>query len=131
MRNIPEHADTDKMWICGQYWPSDDLVKIAIIDEGIGICRSMIKNKAHRECIKTRLSAIEMALKADISESFFPSSKQKRNDDIWANSGFGLYTVSEICKKLGGNFCIISYGNYVFVDAENTQIGITSFSGNL
>ena len=59
------------------------------------------------------------------------NEKQKRNDDIWANSGFGLYTVSEICKKLGGNFCIISYGNYVFVDAENTQIDITSFSGNL
>lgn len=37
--------------------------------------------------------------------------------------------VSEICKKLDGNFCIISYGNYVFVDAENTRTGITSFSG--
>lgn len=58
------------MWICGQYWPLDDLAEIAIIDDGIGIYRSMIKNKAHRECIKTNLSAIEMALKAGISESF-------------------------------------------------------------
>ena len=34
LRNIPEHAESHKAWICGQYW-SDNTAEIAILDEGI------------------------------------------------------------------------------------------------
>lgn len=42
IRNTPEHAETDTVWVCGQYWPSYELAEIAIADEGIGIYNSII-----------------------------------------------------------------------------------------
>lgn len=128
LRNTPEHAQTDQIWVCGQYWPSYELAEIAIVDEGIGIYQSIIKNRSHREYIKDNSIALQWALKAGISQAFRPSAKQ-RNCDEWANSGFGLYMVSEICKHLNGSFCIISYGNYILIDNHGIKIGDTSFHG--
>lgn len=128
LRNTPEHAKTNTMWVCGQYWPSFELAEIAIVDEGIGIYESITRNAAHREYIKDNATALQWALKAGISEAFRPSSKQKSRDE-WANSGFGLYMVSEICRHLNGSFCIISYGNYMLIDNHGITAGETFFKG--
>lgn len=128
LRNTPEHAKTNTMWICGQYWPSFSLAEIAIMDEGIGIFESITQNAAHREYITDNATALQWVLKAGISEAFIPSKKQKSEDE-WANSGFGLYMVSEICRYLNGSFCIISYGNYMLIDNHGVKIGKTSFDG--
>ena len=128
LRNTPEHAKSNTMWVCGQYWPSYELAEIAIIDEGIGIFQSITQNAAHREYITDNATALQWALKAGISKAFRPSAKQKSSDE-WANSGFGLYMVSEICKHLNGSFCIISYGNYMLIDNHGIKTGETSFHG--
>lgn len=128
LRNTPEHANTNTMWVCGQHWPSYELAEIAIVDEGIGIYKSITKNAAHKEYIKDNATALQWALKAGISEAFRPSSKQRSKDD-WANSGFGLYMVSEICRHLNGSFCIISYGNYMLIDNHGIKAGETFFKG--
>ncbi len=128
LRNIPEHAKSNTMWVCGQYWPSYELAEIAIIDEGIGIYNSITQNAAHREYITDNATALQWALKAGISEAFRPSAKQRSNDE-WANSGFGLYMVSEICKLLNGSFCLISYNNYLFINNHGVKVGETSFHG--
>lgn len=128
LRNTPEHAKTNTMWVCGQYWPSFELAEIAIVDEGIGIYESITQNAAHRKYITDNATALQWALKAGISEAFRPSMKQKSRDE-WANSGFGLYMVNEICKHLNGSFCIISYGNYMLIDNHGIKSGKTSFEG--
>lgn len=128
MRNTPEHAMTDKLWICGQYWKSYNLAEIAILDEGIGIFQSITKNYFHKEYIKDNITALQWALKAGISDAFKPSNKQK-SDDEWANSGFGLFMVSEICKYLKGSFCLISYDGYILIDNHGVKTGSTSFKG--
>jgi len=128
LRNTPEHAKSNTMWICGQYWSSSKLAEIAIADEGIGIYQSIVQNAAHREYITDNTIALQWALKAGISQAFRPSEKQKSSDE-WANSGFGLYMVSEICKYLNGSFCIISYGNYMIIDNHGIKAGKTSFHG--
>lgn len=128
LRNTPEHAKINTVWVCGQYWSSYELAEIAFIDEGIGIFKSITQNAAHREYITDNATALQWALKAGISEAFRPSVKQ-RSDDEWANSGFGLYMVSEICKHLNGSFCIISYGNYMLIDNHGIKAGETSFHG--
>ena len=128
LRNTPEHAKSDTMWVCGQYWPSHELAEIAIIDEGIGVFQSITQNATHREYITDNATALKWALKAGISKAFRPSAKQKSSDE-WANSGFGLYMVSEICKHLNGNFCIVSYGNYVLINNHGIKSGETSFHG--
>ncbi len=128
IRNTPEHAETNKVWICGQYWPSFEVAEVAILDEGIGIYRSITQNTAHKEYIKDNSAALQWALKAGISEAFRPSMKQKSTDE-WANSGFGLYMVSEICKYLNGSFCIISYDDYLMIDDHGVRTGKTAFEG--
>ena len=128
VRNTPEHAGTNTIWICGQYWPSYELAEIAIVDEGIGIYNSITQNHAHKEYITDNEKALQWALKAGISEAFKPSMKQKSHDE-WANSGFGLYMVNEICKYLNGSFCIISYGNYMLIDNHGIKYGETNFKG--
>lgn len=128
LRNTHEHAKTDTSWICGQYWPSYDKAEIGIVDEGIGIFESLTLNEAHKKYITDNKCALQWALKAGILESFRPSKKDGGKDE-WANSGYGLYMASEICKYLHGSFLLISYGNYILIDDGNTEIGETSFEG--
>lgn len=127
LRNIPEHADCEKAWVCGQYW-STDIAEIAIVDEGIGIKNSLRRNSVHRKYIETDEDAITSAIKAGISQAFQPS-KANPSRDIWANSGFGLYMVSEICKKLQGSFCLASGEKYIYLKSNGVRLGNTSFKG--
>lgn len=128
LRNIPEHAECSKALMCGQYW-KDGTAEIAIIDEGIGVLGSLQKNKVHKEYIANDEDAIVSALKAGISQAFQPS-KENQSDSVWANSGFGLYMVSEICKELNGSFCIASGGKYVNINSDGkTEIGNTHVKG--
>ncbi len=107
IRNIPEHAETDDVWLCGQYWHNRDLAEIAILDEGIGIFKSISHNQVHRAYISSNEEALRWALKPGVSVAFIPSRGQ-RDDDPWANSGYGLYMISEICKLTEGWFTLAS-----------------------
>jgi len=128
LRNIPEHSDSYKAWICGQYW-SDGMAEIAIVDEGIGIKNSLQQNATHRKYIKTDEDALKCAIKAGISQAFQPE-KVNKSDDPWANSGFGLYMASEICKELGGSFCLATGNKYINIHSDGkTRIGDTDFRG--
>lgn len=128
LRNIPEHADCNKAWICGQFW-SDGTAEIAIVDEGIGVLNSLKRNKIHKEYIKSDEDAISSAIKAGISQAFKPS-KTNPSGDPWANSGFGLYMASEICKELDGSFCLASGKKFININSDGmTNIGDTFFKG--
>lgn len=116
------------MWICGQYWPSFHLAEIAIMDEGIGVYKSIVQNSAHREYIADNRSALEWAIRAGISQAIAPSVKQK-DGDVWANSGFGLYMVSQICRRLKGSFSLISYDDVIHMDNHGLKNGKASFHG--
>lgn len=130
LRNTPEHADILDMWICGQYWPSYHLAEIAIIDEGIGVFRSLSRNHVHTEYVKTNLDALKWSLKAGISDAFRPDCKPNLYDmDVWSNSGFGLYMVQNICKKLNGSFCLISGEDAVLVDNHGIKYKKALYSG--
>ncbi|MCD7740811.1 MAG: ATP-binding protein [Ruminococcus sp.] len=128
LRNIPEHADASDAWICGQYW-SNHTAEIAILDTGIGIKRSLQKNAIHRKYVVDDLSALECAVKAGISQAFNPARGNK-NDDVWSNSGYGLFMVSEICKKLNGSFCIASGNSYLYIYSDGRiKVGDTHIDG--
>lgn len=107
IRNIPEHAGTNEVWLCGQYWHNRDEAEIAILDEGIGVFNSLSRNRIHRNYISTNEEALRWALKPGVSVSFNPAKGQK-STDIWANSGYGLYMISEICKATAGWFAFVS-----------------------
>ena len=60
---LNKHGYADDTW-------SDKTAEIAIVDEGIGIKESFRKNKIHREYIETDEDALELAIKAGISQAF-------------------------------------------------------------
>lgn len=127
LRNISEHSNSSIAWICGQYW-SDGTAEIAILDEGIGIRQSLQKNIVHRQYIVDDETALRSSIKAGISQAFSPFHGNK-SDDVWANSGFGLYMVSEICKKLQGSFCIASGDSFLKISNSGIIPGETCIKG--
>lgn len=129
MRNIPEHSKASAIWYCAQYWPSYDLVELAILDEGIGIKNSLTDSPVYSEKIKDDESAILLALQPGISKAFAQGSSMISND-LWANSGFGLYMVSRLCSNLGGSFIISSGNSAIMVnDDEKITRYDTAFKG--
>lgn len=106
IRNSEEHSRANTVWVCAQYWPSYDLVEIGLLDEGIGIYKSLKSNRHFSKAIKGDLDALRLSIMPGISEAY------KRQDEYepWANSGYGLYIAKGICEKLGspGLFIITS-----------------------
>ena len=120
MRNIPEHSNAKEIWYCAQYWPSFDLVELAILDEGIGIKESLLSNIAYESLISTDKEALKYALKPGISRTFVPG-RSNTSIDEWANSGYGLYMVSRTCAALGGSFIILSGDAAMKVDEDGVK----------
>jgi hypothetical protein len=124
IRNIPEHSKSDTIWYCAQYWPSYDLVELAIMDEGIGIKESLCENVNNIKEANTDENAIRLSLKPGIS-----GTNINRNfiQSEWDNSGYGLYMVSEMCAELDASFIIASGDSAIRVKKVNGQIEQESF----
>lgn len=128
IRNVPEHAGTNEVWICGQYWHNRDKAEIAILDEGIGVYESLKQNRIHREYVTNNGEALRWAIKPGISVAFNPA-KGQRNQDAWANSGYGLFMISEICKATNGWLTFVSGENCLRVYPNGNSIYGSHFKG--
>lgn len=129
IRNIPEHAGTEDVWVCAQYWWTRGEAEVAILDEGIGVYESLRKNHSHREYVSDEREALRWAIRPGVSEAFAPARGQ-RDDDVWANSGYGLYMIKRICCALGGRLDFASKGAYLRCYSDgSTQAGHTSLPG--
>ena len=130
VRNVPEHAETRELWICGQFWRNRDGMpaEIAILDEGCGIFRSLCRNHRHREFIRTNEDALYWAIKPGVSSSFSPEQASKSGNQN-GNSGYGLFNISEICKLTNGNMTLLSNDNCIRVFRNNISASNTSFHG--
>lgn len=102
MRNVVEHSEASQFGICAQYWPTKGRVEVAIIDRGIGL-RESLRNNPHLDASDDK-RAINYALMPAVSGKAFKGARQKQKGP-WANSGFGLYMTSRICRN-GGTFFI-------------------------
>lgn len=103
-RNAIEHSEAFQFGYCAQYLPSINEVSLAIIDRGIGL-KSSLSNNPKLE-IRNDLDAICLSIQPGVSGKVYPGQKRKPKGE-WANSGYGLYMTSNICKK-GGRFFIAS-----------------------
>jgi hypothetical protein len=91
IRNVFEHAETDRCALCAQRW-RDGTVELAVIDQGRGIRRSLEE--------KMQFDSDEEALRT----ALLPGVSSKLSDDPndrWGNSGFGLFVLSELGRGLG------------------------------
>lgn len=104
IRNVVEHSRASQVGICAQLWPIMNRVEVAILDRGIGVRESLLENPHIDPSDDKR--AINYALMPAVSGKAFKGSRRKQRGP-WANSGFGLYLTSRICRN-GGNFFIAS-----------------------
>lgn len=128
IRNVPEHAGTNEVWICGQYWHNRDKAEIAILDEGIGVYESLKQNRIHREYVTNNEEALRWAIKPGISVAFNPARGQRRQD-TWANSGYGLFMISEICKATNGWLTFVSGDNCLRIYPNGSGLYGVHFKG--
>ena len=105
IRNSYEHAATSSVYVCAQYWPTQNLVELAIVDEGQGIKNAMeskYKQKNELELIKY---AMVPGISVESNHKYLPKG------DYYQNSGYGLYLTKELSLAYDGSFILCS-GNY-------------------
>lgn len=112
IRNTFEHAKTESVWVCGQYWPSRNEAEIALLDEGCGIYGSLRSNRRYK--LNSDEEANKLALQPGASRMF--GRKQDPNDE-WQNSGYGLYMASAICA-MGGYFILSSGKDATLINSD-------------
>jgi len=104
IRNTFEHTAAHRVLISAQCHSSEKKIEFVISDSGEGIRQVLSVNKDLE--INSNSEALENAVKPGVSGNGFNRQSQKI-DDVWENSGFGLYVTSEILNLLG-SFTIIS-----------------------
>lgn len=119
LRNVFEHSRAKECFICGQRWWNGK-VEIVIIDEGVGVSSSL------REAydITSDSMALELAIKPGTSRT--NSSSQAQN--VFDNSGFGLYILSEVGARYGWFTIGSGAGRLVGWESERNYDNF-SFSG--
>lgn len=118
IRNVFEHAETDRCAICAQR-TSDGNVELAVIDQGRGIRRSLEE--------RLILASDEEALRAAIQ----PGVSRRPSGDLdnpWGNSGFGLFVLSELGRELGV-FRVVSGQSGLHITCGELRVEAVSFIG--
>ena len=105
IRNVLEHSRSPEFWYCAQYWPANGTAEIALMDSGIGLRASLSNNPYAR----AHLTSDEMVLKCALMPGMSGRrwGKGRVSDDVWENTGYGLYMNYRICDE-GGSFFIAS-----------------------
>lgn len=104
MRNVFEHSGVDKVYVCAQFWPKHQLVEIAIADMGCGI-NSVMSRKFKGKELQMLILSMFPGISAGSYFSWF------NDDNVFKNSGYGLYITKELALAYDGSFMLCS-GNY-------------------
>jgi hypothetical protein len=125
MRNAVEHSQSSVLEYCAQYWPTKNKVEMVVLDSGIGIQASLANNP--HLTISSDREALQLALMPTVSGKTFKGMR-RRNNDVWQNSGFGLYMTNRLCRN-GGSFFICSGSSGILLDPKGKSDVRTSFQG--
>jgi len=85
IRNVVEHSEADEFLISAQCWVATGSAEIAIADPGIGIAAGLSSNGKYNP--KSDAEALRLAIKPGVSGVAIG----RNSDDVWANSGDGLF----------------------------------------
>jgi len=98
-----KHGFDPSAWVCAQYYPKNDLVRFAIVDNGCGFLASLSEHPDLPE--QTDAAAIRLALKEKVSGNL---NLLMRGENHSANQGIGLTIVTRIVQMSGGQMWIAS-----------------------
>lgn len=125
IRNTYEHADIGEVYLSAQKWPSKSLLEIAISDTGCGISNSLRKYRPYSD--KDEKELIKLSCEPGVSSR--SNYRYLEKDNVWRNSGYGLYLMRKLAVAYGGSFLICS-GNYALREnKEGIRIFNTAYEG--
>ncbi|MGZ8937423.1 MAG: hypothetical protein ACXW02_08080 [Halobacteriota archaeon] len=125
VRNVIEHSQSNQFGFCAQYWPTHRSVELAILDRGIGVKAGLSPNPNLEIC--NDHEALNLSLMPGISGKAYKGARQNPNDG-WANSGYGLYMTSRLCRE-GGSFFIASGDTGLHLSESKRRYLKTPFEG--
>ena len=125
LRNSLEHSKDHCVWICAQHWPYYHMTEIAILDNGIGIRKSLSSNYWYASQIENDETALQLSLLPGITEKY----DKKQYDDDWNNTGYGLYMASQLCDRLNGTFLIASDSKALLIHNGEREFIKTNHNG--
>ena len=101
IRNTYEHADIGEVYLSAQKWPSKSLLEIAISDTGCGISNSLRKYRPYSD--KDEKELIKLSCEPGVSSR--SNYRYLEKDNVWRNSGYGLYLMRKLAVAYGGSVC--------------------------
>jgi hypothetical protein len=110
VRNVIEHSNAKSYTIAAQYWPNQGLAEFAVTDDGRGVFSSLRENPQLH--IGNEADALKLAILPGISSK---ARHRSRGNDVWANSGYGLFMTQRLCS-LAGEFTILTGGAGIHVN---------------
>lgn len=130
IRNVIEHAMTPAVWVAGMSWPRRDYVQVAVLDEGRGIRRSLADNPRF-ECASD-VEALRMALRPGVSRNLgrqparetierFEEEGHAVPEEVFRNSGYGLYMISSLCREAGQFLIASGAGSLAYIGGAEIQ----------
>jgi hypothetical protein len=128
IRNVFEHSASKICMYCAQYWPTNNRVQIAILDEGSGIFPSLTFNPKFKHL--TERQSVHYALLPGVSGNF-RDLQHSESDSIWRNSGYGLYMTSRLSRKTG-EFLIMSSNHIIRLFKQRKLVSpLRNFRGTM
>lgn len=115
IRNVYEHSKAEKGYLFIYKSRDGKELGFKVIDNGIGLKKSLNENPSYK--IDDYRTAVLLAVRPGVSRAY---KRDITRDDVWQNSGFGLYMISSICKK---------YGNFS-LSSGNFEVNIRNYSNN-
>lgn len=125
IRNVVEHSESKQFGFCAQYWPRYGKVELALLDRGVGIKKGLSANP--HLVVENDHDSLNYSLMPGISGKAFKGAKRDKHD-VWANSGFGLYMTSRLCRE-GGSFFIASGDTGIYLSENKKRYLNTPFDG--
>jgi len=121
IRNVFEHAITDECYVCAQRWVNGK-IEIAVVDRGRGVRASLEE--------RYRFVDDEQALSEAVKPGVSRVDPLSQNDeDVWHNSGYGLYVLSELARRTNGQFLLCSGGRALFCNVASKTFRSYTFKG--
>lgn len=95
MRNVVEHSKAEEFYLI-IYGDQKSEIGFKVIDHGIGIMKSLNSNPLYN--VYDHKTALAFCIRPGITKTY---KKDPTIEEMWQNSGFGLYMVSSIGERLG------------------------------
>lgn len=111
LNNVADHSGSYG-WAMAQYYPTKQIVEVAVIDVGCGFLRRL---SSKFENIDTEIKAIDEAVKKGITASLPSMYGSERN------SGYGLFIISNLANQIGNSDFLIASNEYAVYFNGNTR----------